>query len=76
MVTVDTFEEFVNLYKSKVKTEPGYLRKGQILMNTLQQVNPEEYNNIISHYYDEDYDCFYDDNKITQTLKHLENAWE
>jgi hypothetical protein len=45
-------------------------------MNTLQQVNPEEYNNIISHYYDEDYDCFYDDNKITQTLKHLENAWE
>ncbi len=55
--------------------KPSFIRKGQALMNYLSEIWPEEYRRITSKEYEIDVDCFYDDNLMNSTLKHLEENW-
>jgi len=73
-----TFEEFEDNYFKKLDNIHVGLRKGQILINYLWEVWPEEYEKISSvHYYDrKDIDCFYNDRLIPNTLKHLKEVWK
>lgn len=73
-----TFKDFQNTFFSEIlPAKPSYIRDGQCLMNYLAEVWIEEYVRIASvHYYDKtDIDCYYKDDLISNTLKHLEDVW-
>ena len=73
-----TFKDFKNNWETVIlKEKPDYIRKGQSLINYLAVIWLEEYKRISSfHYYDkDDIDCFYNDQLIPNTLKHLEKVW-
>lgn len=74
-----TFVDFISQWENNIlPNKPDYIRKGQSLMNFLAEVWFEEYNRLSSvHYYDEtNIDCFYRDDLIPNTLKHLEKVWK
>ncbi len=74
-----TFKEFKKTWETEIlPNKPIFIRKGQSLMNYLAQINIEEYKRLASvHYYDRtDIDCYYNDNLIPNTLKHLEENWK
>jgi hypothetical protein len=74
-----TFLEFKQMWEKKVlPNKELFIRNGQSLMNFLGDVWLEEYKRISSqHFYDEtNIDCFYNNNLIPNTLKHLEKAWK
>jgi len=73
-----TFHEFLINWELKILPQKDQMiRRGQSLMNYLELIWPEESKRISSiHYYDEsNIDCFYIDDLIPSTLKHLENVW-
>ena len=72
-----TFDNFYVQFVGEILHEkPHYIRKGQSLMNFLFEIWPEEYNRITERsYLGEEIDCFYNDNVIPKTLKHLEHVW-
>jgi hypothetical protein len=73
-----TYEEFVYNWNTKIlASKPDSIRTGQSLMNYLSEIMMDEYVNITSvHYYNKtDIDCFYNDDLIPNTLKHLETIW-
>jgi len=63
--------EFKNKWEESFKHKPPYIRKGQSLMNFLAVVWLKEYKRITST----DYDCFYTDKLVNNTLEHLEKVW-
>ena len=70
-------------FAKKVETEilpnkQPFIRKGQAIMNYLGDVWIEEYKRLSSvHYYDQtNIDCFYNDDLISNTMKHLEKVWQ
>lgn len=74
-----TFEEFIQNWNTEVlPKKPKHIRPGQALMGYLRQIWPEEYNRLSSvHYYDRtDIDCYYRDELIPNTLKHLGGVWQ
>lgn len=74
-----TFIEFKNKWENDIlPNKPSYIRKGQSLMNYLAEVWFEEYQRLSSvHYYNEtNIDCFYRDDLIPNTLKHLQTIWK
>lgn len=73
-----SFKEFIWNWEIQIlPNKPKLIRVGQALMNYLATVWYEEYWRISSiNYYDEtNIDCFYNDELIPNTLKHLSNIW-
>jgi hypothetical protein len=72
-----TYDNFYAQYVGEIlKEKPAYIRNGQALMNFLFDIWPEEYNKITEgKYIGYAIDCFYNDNIIPKTLKHLEQVW-
>ena len=67
-----TFQEFKNYVESQLKTQQwSGLRMGQALMHYLWAKKHNKYKEIV----DSHVDCFYDDNKIKDTLNYLERHW-
>jgi hypothetical protein len=66
-----TFKTFKNKWEESLKHKSPYIRKGQSLMSFLAEIWLEEYKRITST----DYDCFYSDKLINNTLEHLEKVW-
>ena len=74
-----TYTEFKTKWETEIlPKKEGFIRKGQALINFLGEVWFEEYKRISSmHYYDKtNIDCFYNDNLIPNTWKHLEKVWK
>ena len=75
-----TFTEFMTKWENEIyPNRPIVLRKGQSLMIYLNEVWPQEFERITSvHYYDwnENYDSFFTDKYLPNTVKHLENVWK
>ena len=67
-----TFQEFKNYVDAQLGLH-GYtgIRTGQMIMNYLNRVRPDKYLQITNT----NIDCFYDDTKIKDTMKHLERHW-
>lgn len=73
-----TFKEFKNKWETEIlPNKPKFIREGQALINFLGDVWIEEYKRISSvHYYDQtNIDCFFNDELIPNTWKHLEKVW-
>lgn len=72
-----SFSDFVKLYNELINV-PSKQRKGQMLMNLLNKIWSDEYVRISSfdYYKQTDIDCFYKDELIPNTLKHLRKVWE
>jgi hypothetical protein len=72
-----TYDSFYTQYIGEILNEkPQYIRAGQSLMTFLFDIWPEEYNRITEgKYIGVSIDCFYNDNIIPKTLKHLEQVW-
>jgi hypothetical protein len=67
-----TFQEFKNYVDRQLKTQKRLgLRNGQTLMNCLSTKRPDKYHEVIGSHVD----CFYDDNKIKDTINYLERHW-
>jgi hypothetical protein len=74
-----TYAEFVQKFNSEIlPNKPADIRTGQCLMNFLAEVHPAEDMRLSSvNYYDRtDIDCFYNDELVPNTLKHLEEVWD
>ena len=74
-----TFKEFKTNWELDIlPNTPKHIKKGQSLMNYLSTVWMEEYRRLSSvHYYDScDIDCFFNDDLIDNTLKHLKKVWK
>ena len=74
-----SFEDFKYLWETQILPHKDkYIRKGQSLMIYLHKVWQEEYKRIsaIEYYGETNIDCFYNDDLIPNTLKHLETVWE
>lgn len=73
------YNEFLNQYDDTLKTKPDHIRAGQALMILLHKVWELEYNRIAYKsfliYGLTNIDCFYVDNLIPNTLKHLQSIW-
>lgn len=66
-----TFEEFLN-HVDKIYYENEFdLRYGQVIMNVLHSIWPDQYKKMSGG----DYDCFYDDGIARLTLEILEKEW-
>lgn len=61
-----TYQEYLTLVNNTYNTF-GW-RYGQTVMNVLYAVYPEKYVSLVMT----DDDCYYDDNKVTNTLKIIE----
>jgi hypothetical protein len=67
-----TFQEFKNYVDRQLKTQEKLgLRNGQTLMNCLAVKRPDKHRDIVGSHLD----CFYDDNKIKDTINYLERHW-
>lgn len=73
-----TYKKFAKKIKTEIlPNKPTFIREGQAIMNYLADIWIEEYKRISSvQFYEEEYiDCFYNDNLIPNTMKHLEKVW-
>jgi hypothetical protein len=67
-----TFQQFKQKLEDRYNSKQyADLRVGQILMGLLYSVWPEQYNHLTAT---KD-DCFYDNAKVPETLKVLEEIW-
>lgn len=70
-----TFQQFKSHIESQFAHQEKYgllqLRRGQLLMNVLLSKRPDKYHQITGSHVD----CFYDDNKIKDTINYLERHW-
>jgi len=75
-----TYEEFKQKYYAEIlRDKPKEIRKGQALMNYLASVWKKEYeriSNIDGPYNKTNIDCFYNDDLINNTFKHLKEQWK
>ena len=66
-----SFNDFLKLVDDTYNYYSFELRYGQTIMNTLYNVWPEKYNELIAS----KEDCFYDDGMVKLTLDKLEKEW-
>ncbi len=74
-----TFVDFISQWENDVlPNKPSCIIKGQSLMNFLAEIWFDEYKRIseAEHPREKYYDCFYRDDLIPNTLKHLEKIWK
>ena len=65
-----SFTDFEKLVERNIHTND--LRYGQIVMNTLYDVRPEKYSEVVGT----NMDCFYDTNdKVARVLEYLRQTW-
>ncbi len=65
------FEQFLNRVDKVYYENEFELRYGQVLMNVLHSIWPDQYKKLSGG----DYDCFYDDRTVILTLEFLEKEW-
>lgn len=73
-----SYSEFVTKYNGEIlRNKKSFIRKGQALMIYLADVWYDEYIRLssLSYYGETDIDCFYKDELIDNTLKHLKKVW-
>jgi hypothetical protein len=66
-----TFDQFLNRVDKVYYENEFELRYGQVLMNVLHSIWPDQYKKLSSG----DYDCYYDDGTAPLTIEYLEKAW-
>ena len=66
------FEDFRQLYLIGLSTKNNYIRDGQYLMTLLSNISPVLYDELTNN----EFDCFYDNNKIQKTLFWLRKNWK
>jgi hypothetical protein len=66
-----SFNDFLKLVDDTYNYYSFELRYGQTIMNTLYNVWPEKYNELIAS----KEDCFYDDGMVKLTLSKLGKEW-
>jgi len=66
-----SFKNFVDLVDDSYYQGSFELRHGQTLMNLLNNIWLEKYKKISGG----EYDCFYDDGKVSILLEKLEKEW-
>jgi hypothetical protein len=66
-----SFNDFLKLVDDTYNYYSFELRYGQTIMNTLYNVWPEKYNELIAN----KEDCFYDDGMVKSTLSKLGKEW-
>jgi hypothetical protein len=66
-----SFKDFLKLVDNTYNHYSFELRYGQTIMNTLNNVWPEKYKELIAS----KEDCFYDDRMVESTLDKLEKEW-
>lgn len=66
-----SYKEFESMLEENLDTFQHKLRVGQIIMHTLYKAWPEMYNKITGT----EHDCFYLDNKSSDTLNKLKAEW-
>jgi hypothetical protein len=66
-----SFEQFLNRVDKVYYENEFELRYGQVLMNVLHSIWPDQHKKIVKS----DLDCFYDDGTARSTLDYLEKAW-
>jgi hypothetical protein len=66
-----TFEQFLNRVDKVYYENEFELRHGQVIMNVLYQIWPDQYKKITKT----DLDCYYDDGTVRLTLDYLEKQW-
>ena len=62
----EEFSKFVDIFIKNLRGNPT-LRNGQVLMNTLHEMNSKIYDEIAGT----EFDCFYDDEKIFATFDRI-----
>jgi hypothetical protein len=65
------FEQFLNRVDKVYYENEFELRYGQVLMNVLHQIWPDQYKKLSGG----EYDCYYDDGTARSTLDYLEKVW-
>lgn len=65
------FEQFLNRVDQVYYENEFELRYGQVLMNVLHLISPDQYKKLSGG----DYDCYYDDGVAQSTLDYLEKEW-
>jgi len=66
-----SFKDFLQLADDTYNHYSFELRYGQTIMNTLYNVWPEKYKELVAS----EEDCFYDDRMVKLTLDKLEKEW-
>jgi len=66
-----SFKDFLQLADDTYNHYSFELRYGQTIMNTLYNVWPEKYKELVAS----EEDCFYDDGMVKLTLDKLEKEW-
>jgi hypothetical protein len=66
-----SFKDFLQLVDDTYNHYAFELRYGQTIMNTLYNVWPEKYKELVAN----KEDCFYDDGMVKLTLDKLEKEW-
>ena len=66
-----SFKDFLQLVDDTYNHYSFELRYGQTIMNTLCNVWPEKYKELVAS----EEDCFYDDGMVKLTLDKLEKEW-
>jgi hypothetical protein len=67
-----SFEQFLNRVDKVYYENEFELRYGQVLMNVLHSIWPDQHKKIAKT----DLDCFYDDGTARSTLEYLEKEWD
>ena len=71
MLNKISFKDFLQLADDTYNHYSFELRYGQTIMNTLYDVWPEKYKELVAS----KEDCFYDDGMVKLTLDKLEKEW-
>lgn len=66
-----SFRDFLQLVDDTYNHYSFQWRYGQTIMNTLHNVWPEKYKELVAS----EEDCFYDDGMVKLTLDRLEKEW-
>ena len=72
MLNKISFKDFLQLVDDTYNHYSFELRYGQTIMNTLYNVWPEKYKELVAS----KEDCFYDDGMVKLTLYKLEQEWQ
>ena len=67
-----TFEQFLDKVDKFYYENEFELRHGQAIMNVLYLIRPDLHKKIMGT----DFDCFYDDGSVQDSLDHLERIWD
>lgn len=67
---VVTFQDFKDSIDKELTR--GDFRHGQAIMNCLAEKWPTKHQELVDTFLD----CYYDDKKIENTMKYLEQAWD